>query len=581
MPDRSVPLLISNRTDLGRVREVNEDYLGYFQAAGKRLFAVADGMGGEVGGREASHSAIEAVQQVFERSAGELEPPALLAEAVMAANRACLRKQAEQPELDGMGTTLELLLIDGDKAWWSHIGDSRIYKISGERHEQLTSDHTVVNRLLRQGMITPEEARDHPQRHVLSRVVGRDEDYQADISPVPVDLAEGEALVLCSDGLSDVVSGEEIARTVSHLGPQKACERLVRLANERGGHDNITVQVIFKGQARQTWDRLTTVMSIDRLAGSPLKVILPWAAMVVAVVGVLAVTLWLWRSAPEEIAGDAASPPAAATAPPATEQQRAAESTRVPAEPETPPGADYALLTFTDFASDDSLSSWASVSLADLEAGGYLRPPASADKKNGSLRIPTIALARPGAGPVLRLRWRPAEMGSSIVFAQGYRGRTTGPEPSPRIVILGISKLDSASDETGDEAGDEATAWQITVKGDEVTVEGAGPTSTTDCVARAEDSFGPFPGQGGAFSVALSADAGMVMRAPAPLQCSFRLPVAAAPEIVDVEVYFDTYLGPDDSPAEQVFLMSPVLHHRFEGDTEQQAVAALKERLRR
>lgn len=261
----AIGLLFSNRSDTGRVREKNEDYLGYFREGERHLFVVADGMGGEVGGAEASHLAVAAAQAVFaDRS--DAPAPALLREIVAAANAACLERKQGEPALKGMGTTLELVLVEGARAWWGHVGDSRVYFVRAGRAEQLTEDHTLIQRLLRDGLIAPEEAAEHPQRHVLSRVVGHAADLEPDLSEQPIALAEGDALVLCSDGLADLVRPEEIGWLVENYGPQRACKRLVDLANERGGHDNITVQVVFHGAARRSWHKRRTAIDLPAFA---------------------------------------------------------------------------------------------------------------------------------------------------------------------------------------------------------------------------------------------------------------------------------------------------------------------------
>lgn len=238
-------LAFHNKTDAGRTRDRNEDYYGHWQQDGRDLFVVADGMGGERGGGVASRTAVLAVKAVFAQSAG-LSGSALLADAIRAANTRCLQVQQEQEAYRGMGTTLDLLLVEKERgrAWWGHVGDSRILLVRDGKAEQLTRDHTVVQQLVDQGLVSPEAALDHPKRHVLSRVVGRDASLEADIPPEPQQLKTGDVLVLCTDGLVDVVNADEIGSVVQTSTPEVACEKLVDLANDRGGHDNITLQVV-------------------------------------------------------------------------------------------------------------------------------------------------------------------------------------------------------------------------------------------------------------------------------------------------------------------------------------------------
>jgi len=307
-----LPLLFGNRTDVGKVREKNEDYLGYFRVGERHLFIVADGMGGESGGQEASRTAVVAAQSFFEANAA-LEPTTLLVGAVRAANEACLAIQVAHPELKGMGTTLELLLVEGELSWWAHVGDSRIYLIRDGRAQQLTSDHTRVQQMLEAGLLSLEEAADHPQRHVLSRVVGHDPALQPDVSVQPLEMLEGDALLMCSDGLCDLVSDQEIAWATTRFGPQRACKKLVDMALERGAHDNTTVQVLYRGEAKRSWERAKTNVDLPVPGSSrpvPRKrVLLPLIIGFCAVLGVLAVLAWWWLPQPPHEPGELQPPP--------------------------------------------------------------------------------------------------------------------------------------------------------------------------------------------------------------------------------------------------------------------------------
>jgi protein phosphatase len=253
----AVPLLYHNASDKGRVRQVNEDAFGAFQAGERRLFVVADGMGGEKGGQVASMTAVAAVREVFEAHP-DAAPPALLQACVAHANEACLTVQRQDPELSQMGTTLELLLVEGDFAWWAHVGDSRIYRVTGGRARQETRDHTRIQQMLQDGLISEEDAADHPQRNVLSRVVGRERECVPDVTEQPIALKEGDAFLMCSDGLTDLVTDEEIASTVGRTDPGRGCKELIRLALARGAPDNVTVQIVYKGKPLSAWQRWRT-----------------------------------------------------------------------------------------------------------------------------------------------------------------------------------------------------------------------------------------------------------------------------------------------------------------------------------
>ncbi len=253
----AVPLLYHNASDKGRVRQVNEDAFGAFQAGERRLFVVADGMGGEKGGQVASTSAVAAVREVFEAHP-DAAPPALLQACVAHANEACLAVQRQDPELSQMGTTLELLLVEGDLAWWAHVGDSRIYRVTDGRARQETRDHTRIQQMLQDGLISAEDAADHPQRNVLSRVVGRERECVPDVTEQPIALKEGDAFLMCSDGLTDLVTDEEIASTVGRTDPGRGCKKLIDLAIARGAPDNVTVQIVYKGKPLSAWQRWRT-----------------------------------------------------------------------------------------------------------------------------------------------------------------------------------------------------------------------------------------------------------------------------------------------------------------------------------
>lgn len=306
---RELPLLFSNCTDVGKIREKNEDYLGYFRQGRRHLFVVADGMGGEAGGHQASRTAVGEVEAFFDDNSA-MDPVELLRNCVRVANEGCVAIQDVHPEFKGMGTTLELLLVEGDLAWWAHVGDSRIYLIREGQARQLTVDHSRVQQMLEAGLITEEEAAEHPQRHVLSRVVGHSLDLEPDVTDAPFEMQIGDAFLLCSDGLCDLVSDDEMAWVVDRLGPQRACRRLVDIALERGGHDNTTVQVLFKGKAKRSWSKTKTAVTMPSRDGearkSPKKTMIGLAG--IAVIGVLAAMFWL-RPGPPGDPGEV-SPPA-------------------------------------------------------------------------------------------------------------------------------------------------------------------------------------------------------------------------------------------------------------------------------
>lgn len=234
-------VITASLSAVGLVRTHNEDYCSEFQRpAGARLLVLADGMGGHQGGATASRIAVETIGEVFGSS--QSDPQTMLREAFITANNRVYQMAADNPELRGMGTTaVSLLLEPGGGCWVAHIGDSRAYRFSRGKLEPLTADHSVVAEMVRRGLITPEEAEVHPRRNEILRSVGVELDVEPDVCAVP--LESGDRFILCSDGLSGLVSDEEIAAVLQREPPSQAVGTLVDSANARGGNDNITVQI--------------------------------------------------------------------------------------------------------------------------------------------------------------------------------------------------------------------------------------------------------------------------------------------------------------------------------------------------
>src|SRR3954447_12587680 len=246
---RELRIEIGQSTDVGRKRTVNEDNLGLLvpPESGLRtqigaLFVVADGMGGHAKGEVASALAITTVTQSYlSTDAPSLEDR--LATALREANAAIWDEAGRQLEAAGMGTTVVCGVVAGEEVLASNAGDSRAYLVRQRRARQLTLDHSWVGEMVTMGRITPAEARRHKMRNVITRCLGGRADLK--VSPYPREqLLPGDALVLCTDGLWGVAADQEIALLVSQFPPQVAADRLVALANERGGPDNITVLVV-------------------------------------------------------------------------------------------------------------------------------------------------------------------------------------------------------------------------------------------------------------------------------------------------------------------------------------------------
>jgi PPM family protein phosphatase len=254
-------------TDVGRVRKVNQD----LPLESPNLFAVADGMGGHVGGEVAAKVAVDALLQVF-----ALEPTkAGLEDAFSKANHAVWQESQDHSELRGMGTTLTALALVGgdggqDTLALANVGDSRAYLFSGDRIVQITADHSLAEERMRQGEITEEEAAVHPQRHILTRALGISSDVETDMWEL--ELRAGDRLILCSDGLSNELSNQEMADILAaEPDPDKAAHELVDVANEHGGSDNITVVVVDVLVGEKT-AAATVITPIGPRAGAPLVV---------------------------------------------------------------------------------------------------------------------------------------------------------------------------------------------------------------------------------------------------------------------------------------------------------------------
>jgi PPM family protein phosphatase len=220
-------------TDIGLVREGNEDsYL-----TEEPLFAVADGMGGHRGGEVASQLAVETLEKRFKQGAGDLP------DQVQEANRVVFERSVVDEKVAGMGTTLTAALVEGDRVRLAHVGDSRAYLLRDGDLRLLTEDHTLVHRMVTEGEISKEEAETHPQRSVLTRALGVDN--VVDVDDDTVQVRPGDRLLLCTDGLTSMVSEQAIEEALRGVpDPQEAAQRLVHLANEGGGTDNTTVVVL-------------------------------------------------------------------------------------------------------------------------------------------------------------------------------------------------------------------------------------------------------------------------------------------------------------------------------------------------
>jgi protein phosphatase len=249
---------VSSQSDIGCVRKDNEDSFGYWEPEDDqqflrkgRLAIVADGMGGHEGGQEASRLAVETLMAVYRDFGGD-DPQAALVAGLQVAHEQILQYSITHPELRGMGTTCTAAAIvrvtDGgtqyDALYYVHVGDTRLYLIRDGQITRVTRDHSYVGRLVESGMISPEQALDHPQRNILTAALGTNPDLVMDSPGRPEPLRPEDVLLICSDGLWGLVRDPEILDAVKNNSAEEAGRELIELARERGGPDNITVEIL-------------------------------------------------------------------------------------------------------------------------------------------------------------------------------------------------------------------------------------------------------------------------------------------------------------------------------------------------
>jgi PPM family protein phosphatase len=227
-------------TDKGMVRAGNQD--SYYADPAGRFCIVADGMGGHAGGEEASKIAINTIKNYIEAQwQADSDPRQLLESSLLAANAAILDDQSLNPARSDMGTTLVMLLFEADRVWAANVGDSRLYRFREGNLEQITEDDTWVARAMKMQQLTPEEARVHHLRHVLSHCLGRRELGLRPECIQPIDIRTGDVVLLCSDGLTEEVDDVEIAEKMKSVPLAELPVVLVETAKNNGGSDNITV----------------------------------------------------------------------------------------------------------------------------------------------------------------------------------------------------------------------------------------------------------------------------------------------------------------------------------------------------
>lgn len=240
-------LKIVARTDVGLVRENNQDsYTACELEGGAVLAVVCDGMGGAAEGALASAQAVrfirERITERYYSSMSDISLKSLMVSAIEGANKFIYDLSLTNEAYEGMGTTVVAAIVDDSYVYVAHAGDSRAYKVSNGELNQLTKDHSVVQRMLENGEITPEEAVDHPSKHIITRALGVDGEIKVDFCQESFD--ELDMLLLCSDGLTNFVNTEDILKFIGEGEFFEFADKLVNLANQNGGADNITVVAV-------------------------------------------------------------------------------------------------------------------------------------------------------------------------------------------------------------------------------------------------------------------------------------------------------------------------------------------------
>ncbi len=234
-------ILSAFRTDVGKVRANNQD--APIVSEKLRLYGVADGMGGHKGGEVASTSARDDLLRELE---GKTPSVAALSGAIEEVNRQIYHQQEHDDALTGMGTTLSVLWMSDNFVYIGHVGDSRVYLLRDGEFRQMTLDHSLVEQLVREGVLTEEEAQNHPMRNIITRAIGTDESVEVDV--VVEERRKGDLWLACSDGLHGLVDDRQMRDALRQYAPEKAADLLLKAALDAGGRDNVTLVIVHDGE---------------------------------------------------------------------------------------------------------------------------------------------------------------------------------------------------------------------------------------------------------------------------------------------------------------------------------------------
>jgi serine/threonine protein phosphatase PrpC len=234
----------ASHTDIGRTRDRNEDFLAYFDSLNGHVFVICDGMGGHNAGDVAAELAVETIGGFFSQKYYP-NPFEAIEQAMISANQTVYNYSVGNDYLFGMGTTMVLVLIREDKVYFGHAGDSRLYLYRNNILDQLTADHSYVQQLLQKRMISQRETQEHPRRNEITKAIGLSIAFDPDISPKAIIPQNDDIILLCTDGLTNMISGEEISKILGNLhNLNEKAVKLIAKANKNGGLDNISVQII-------------------------------------------------------------------------------------------------------------------------------------------------------------------------------------------------------------------------------------------------------------------------------------------------------------------------------------------------
>lgn len=234
-------ILSAFRTDVGKVRANNQD--APIVSEKLRLYGVADGMGGHKGGEVASTSARDDLLRELE---GKTPSVATLSGAIEEVNRQIYHQQEHDDALTGMGTTLSVLWMSDNFVYIGHVGDSRVYLLRDGEFKQMTLDHSLVEQLVREGVLSEEEAQNHPMRNIITRAIGTDESVEVDV--VVEERRKGDLWLACSDGLHGLVDDRQMRDALRQYAPEKAADVLLKAALDAGGRDNVTLVIVHDGE---------------------------------------------------------------------------------------------------------------------------------------------------------------------------------------------------------------------------------------------------------------------------------------------------------------------------------------------